>query len=525
MMILNRISFNTKLTILFLSVTLMAMSFLFIFDIYQSKQHNRKILLEESLVKANLIGDSSVVALTFSDKVGAQNILNRVVNIENIDQAILYDQMGEPFSIFNKTNAPIPTIVKAIEHEYIEDSLHIYHPIVYDRQFYGTLFLKISTSELDTFLQERFIALFLFSMFVMLFIYLGSRKLQLYITKPIVDLAQIVRQITINNDYSIQIQSHSSDEIGVLYEDFNKMLSNIEKHKKERNIALIEAKEHREHLEELTKELESRVKERTKELENSLNTLTSAQAKLIESEKMASLGNLVSGVAHEVNTPLGNAVTASSLINENSALLLTQLNDNTLKKSTLESTLLTLNETSVLISNNLHRAAELIKSFKKISVDQSNEDKREFEIGEYIKEIFMTFHNQIKQLPIEINIQTTSEIIILSYPGIIAQIISNLIQNSLFHAFDDGRDGQIDVYIKEDETYVIIEYKDNGKGIEPNFITKVYEPFITTKRNQGGSGLGLNIVYNLITQKLKGTIDISSQIGEGTQFVISIPKV
>jgi signal transduction histidine kinase len=520
----KKFSFNTKLTVLIQLITLLSLIIISIFDIFYANEHNKKSLLQESKTLSHLIGDYSVVPLTFFDQEAAKQLLKSLQEIENINQAILFDIENNLFSSYSKhQDFTIPNAISSFEFKFNDKELILFHPIVYDKQFYGTLYLNIDTTQLKKSLLNRLAGASIFSLFLMFFVFLISQKLQHYITAPILRLAKTAREVTLSNDYSLRIHTSNRDEIGLLYSDFNKMLENIDRNRNERDLAEQEAKIYQRHLEELASKLEERVQERTDALQQSLNTLQNAQSKLIESEKMASLGNLVSGVAHEVNTPLGNAVTASSLIMESATILKSELKENNLKKSTLEEQIDLLLETSHLISSNLTRAANLIKSFKKISVDQSHEDLREFYIGEYIQEVFLTFHNQLKTLPIQIDIDVQKHLLIHSYPGIIAQVISNLIQNTIFHAFDDGRSGKLQIRSKEKDGKLLIIFKDTGRGMDETLLKKVFEPFVTTKRHKGGSGLGLNIVYNLVTQKLQGNIDVVSKIDEGTTFSITMP--
>ncbi len=183
-----------------------------------------------------------------------------------------------------------------------------------------------------------------------------------------------------------------------------------------------------------------------------------------------------------------------------------------------------LNDSSQLLLKTLNYASGLIKSFKQISVDQVTNDVRIFEIKNYIQEIFLTNHNKLKFVPVKIKIQG-DDLEIKTSPGVIAQIFNNLIQNSITHAFENFTGtAKIIVKIKEEKDDLIIEYEDNGKGIKTDIKEKIYEPFVTTKRNAGGTGLGLNIVYNLVHQKLNGTLEMQTVENLGTKFTIKIPK-
>jgi len=256
----------------------------------------------------------------------------------------------------------------------------------------------------------------------------------------------------------------------------------------------------------------------------SIETLKKTQMQLVQSEKMASLGNLVSGVAHEVNTPLGNAMTGGSIIVNESKALLKQLEEGSLKRSTMEQGLHALNETSILLLKSITQAADLIRSFKRISVDQSVEEKRDFNLYHYIEEILLTFHNKIKKVPAHVLLEGDHDLMLKSYPGVYAQIISNFIQNTLIHGFENPpADPLITIRFYKDGDTLVLIYADNGSGMDEKVKKNAFDPFITTKRNAGGTGLGLNIVYNLVVQKLFGVISFTSQPSKGVTFTLTLP--
>ncbi len=328
--------------------------------------------------------------------------------------------------------------------------------------------------------------------------------------KPILSLASTAEEIASTQNYGTRVSYNSRNEIGSLYKAFNSLVKDTEN---------------------LTNNLELQVNIRTdelntktKQLEESLINLQQTQQKLIESEKLSALGNLVSGIAHEVNTPLGNAITGSSVIDKETQTLVEEFNNGTLKRSTMEKRLHIIQETSSLLSRTLNYASGLIKSFKQISVDQVTNDIREIQIKDYIEEVFLTNHNKLKLVPAKVTIEADDDLVIKTSPGVISQIINNLIQNSIKHGFDNYKgEAQIIVTLKEKDENLIIQYEDNGIGINEDIKEKVFEPFVTTKRNSGGTGLGLNIVYNLIIQKLKGSLEMTSTENIGTKFIITIP--
>ena len=264
---------------------------------------------------------------------------------------------------------------------------------------------------------------------------------------------------------------------------------------------------------------EFQLQEKAKQLEKTLYNLQQAETQLIQTEKMAALGGLVAGIAHEINTPIGVGVTAASLLLEKTAAFVSLFKSGTMKRSDLEKFLDMAEQSSRITFTNLNRAAELIQSFKQVAVDQSSESKRSFNLATYLDEILLQLSPKLKLAQLQIEIQGDRDLSLNSYPGAFSQIVTNLVMNSLLHAYEPSEQGQITIRFWQ-ENALIFEYADDGNGIPPENLSKIFEPFFTTKRGQGGSGLGLHIVYNLVTQKLGGTIHCESQLNCGTRFLM-----
>ncbi|KPU82014.1 hypothetical protein JI57_05010 [Psychromonas sp. PRT-SC03] len=248
---------------------------------------------------------------------------------------------------------------------------------------------------------------------------------------------------------------------------------------------------------------------------------------LVESEKMASLGNLVSGVAHEVNTPLGVGVTIASHLQDKTQYLLAAVKNNQLKRSELEQYCTDCDESCRLLLANLERAAKLISSFKLIAVDQSCDDVRVFKMSVYLQEVFLSLRHTLKNSAIAIAIEIDDPInepLIETFPGAISQISNNLVKNAFIHAFSKGsQEGKILFNLVYEKDTILLTVSDNGAGMTETVCSKIFEPFYTTKRGEGGSGLGLSIVYNLVVHQLKGCITCQSTIGKGSSFIVKLP--
>lgn len=319
---------------------------------------------------------------------------------------------------------------------------------------------------------------------VLLFVFL-QRSIQRKVIAPVVALSHVVREFSRKN-FSVRSPIRADNEIGELALHFNEMAGTIEKY---------------------SRNLETTVSERTQQL--------------IDAEKMAALGELVAGISHEINTPVGTAITAASFVERTAAVITEHVKDGTVTKTELVEFLSSMDEAMKLTLSNLSRASELVQSFKKISVDRTCDDRRVFNLGSYLSDIILSLHPRIKRTKHKIEIKCDNSLEIDSYPGDIWQIMTNLVMNSLLHAFPDpGKGGRIIIEAVKDGDDVIIVYSDNGAGISEENMGKIFNPFFTTKRGKGGSGLGLNIVYNLVTQKFGGRIECSSSPGKGATFTL-----
>lgn len=285
-------------------------------------------------------------------------------------------------------------------------------------------------------------------------------------------------------------------------------------------------------LKDLNANLEQRVSDRTRELDQSnaqmlrtMETLHKTQHNLIQSEKLASLGSLVAGVAHELNTPLGNALLAASTIQEKLHMLGTTISAGGLKKSVLDAFLAEIEQGSVLTQRSLQRAVALISSFKQVAVDQESERRRPFDLAQTATEVLETLTPNIKNKGISLISRIPAGIIMDSFPGPLGQVFINLVNNSLLHAFADNSVGSIHIaaMCSASDKQVVIEVCDDGSGIAMDRLDLIFDPFYTTKLGEGGSGLGLTLSHRIVSKILGGNIQVFSSPGKGTRFVMTLP--
>jgi len=261
-------------------------------------------------------------------------------------------------------------------------------------------------------------------------------------------------------------------------------------------------------------------------LQQTVRELQGAQKRLVEAEKMRSLGELVAGVAHEVNTPLGIAVTGVSHLLELEKKLEGSYQNGTMTSSQFKKYLKDSKEMGELTLSSLERASKLVSNFKKVAVDQSTYELSVFNVKEYINIVLGSLETLLKPINPEVTLHCEEDLLVNSHPGALAQILTNLVQNSLIHGFE--REGQnkisIEIFKEQDgKDELIIEYADNGHGIQPELREKIFNPFFTTKRNQGGSGLGLHIIYNIISHQLGGNVSCHEGKHGGALFCLNFP--
>jgi predicted ATPase/signal transduction histidine kinase len=360
--------------------------------------------------------------------------------------------------------------------------------------------------------------------------YIHEKQVRSILCIPIIGKADLLGIIYLENNVSPHCFSERVvDNVRTLLEqsavslENAELYTNLKRENEERKFA-----EHQ--LERLNHELERRVDDRTQaleksnaELEASIAHLRQAQDMLVESAKMASLGELVAGVAHEINTPIGVGLGAITHLQEQIVNVHQHFSKGTLTESGFEELIVIATESTRIIEGNLHRASKLIQSFKRVAVDQSSEHAVEFELVDYINEVIISLKPKYKHMKLGFDIDDSHKITVFHRPGHVAQLITNLLINAISHGFNQRTVGRVKISLRVNNDKVKMTFKDNGQGIPDDIIHKIFEPFYTTKRGDGGSGLGLHIVYNIVNQNLKGSISVASAVGKGTTFTVNFP--
>lgn len=399
-------------------------------------------------------------------------------------------------------------------------------------------------------------------------IFLFLHSFRKHLTNPLTELTQQIEELEIDDLAGVKLSIHNAqnNELNVMESAFNRLIAKVQESKQElekakvqlqfsndkldkHNLtleqevarktsilshAMIDLQQQKHQLEQQQKELTAEISKRQQkenelthkqlELEKMVDELNQAQDRLVQNEKFAAIGGLVAGLTHEVNTPIGIGVTATTFLAERIDVLEEAFVAKTLSQKSLESFISEMRQGASLLMSNLQRASELIASFKQITVDQASEAIRVINLKVYLNEIVHSLYPKLKKHKHTIQINCPDDIDLKIPAGAISQIFTNLILNSVIHGFEQRQRGLMTITVEDQGDMIKVEYADNGRGMGPEQLKQIFDPFFTTKREQGGSGLGTHIVYNLVRQTLDGTIEAKSVFGGGLRYDIIFPK-
>ena len=456
---------------------------------------------------ASMLSQSMAVPVWHLDRLGAQTFINSVMLNPDVASIVVQDTSS---GIFVKADRP-----DLMRGSLVQEA----RPILWDGEKIGQVTIQMSSHLIEqTFLKNlmKGAAAILLQLVISFFLLL--MLFQRLMMRPLQQLQLDVDHLGEGElDQPVQILRH--DELGKLALGVDSMRLRLGESMK------IQAN-HSATLEQRVAERTTALNDSNQELRDTLETLKNAQLEIQRSDRLAALGSLVAGVAHELNTPIGNSVTVASTLQAFSADFKIALEQG-IPRSTLTKYIENNTHASEMLLRNLHNAAELIGSFKRVAVDRTSAQRRNFKLDEVAKETVLTMGAFIRKKSYDVQIKIKPDISMDSYPGPLGQVITNLINNALIHGFDQRDQGKIliSAHILEDSLPASVELmiSDDGVGISSNNLGRIFDPFFTTKLGQGGSGLGLNIVYNLIVDVLGGHIRVESTPGEGTRFIIQLP--
>lgn len=512
------------------SLALILTSSIFIYSqvlIYEKKIFENAIILAEMLsknAKDDIVKNDNISEADNLQVLEATTIVTNahVYKVENDGELVF-------FASYNRTGrAPVQAMFHRIEElqnpQLIGGVLEIVRPVIYLDETIGYVYVRATTQSLEKMTMNATLVAILVVSIVLGMCFLITLRLQRTLTEPIHNLIDVVHIIAQRKDYSQRAKKTRVRELDVLVKAFNTMLGRIQAHIQAQKEAENEYRNLATNLEETVNQRTQALKEANQELIQTLEKLHQFQRQMVENEKMASLGDMVAGVAHEVNTPIGLGVTASTMMLDRLAKIKTDFENKNLKASSLEKFIAESEENLNIIYRNLNRSAELISSFKQVAVDQSSEIDREFSFTQLMDEVLLSLRPRLRAYEHKVNIECDPDLRIETKAGPINQIMINLIMNSILHGFENIEQGNITISanVADDEVLHLI-YEDDGQGIPEPLRKRIFDPFVTTKRGQGGSGLGMHLVYNLVTQALNGSITLTSEEGRGVHFSIVFP--
>ncbi len=496
---------------------------------------------------AEIIAYNSIVPVTFDQRKDLddedEGFLPTLEKIEEISHVHIYkyDEFSDElefFASYNKIHMPSLTpktnkVKFLTKPNFEEDYLEYAIPIIdknatnslQPNKPVGYVYVRFIMAHYDESLDNLIKYNVVIAVLVAVIAFAVSQYIQRKVLSPINRFIRDIQNITYSKSFEQKVESPDFTEMMMLADSVNTMLEKINRQILQYNQAEKEITELNQNLEEKVKSRTQALRDSNQELLDALEQVHQYQSQVIQSEKMASLGQMVAGVAHEVNTPIGLGVTASTMLNDKIEEITSMLEDKSLSAKKLEKFLYESKENTQIIYRNLSRAADLISSFKQVAVDQTADNIRSVEMEEFMREIIISLNPTLKKAHHEIKVQCDPGLILKTKPGPINQIIINLIMNSLIHGFKDTAQGEIHIKVSCTNNRCLIRYSDNGSGIEEKIKQKIFDPFVTTRRGEGGSGLGMHLVYNLVTQALNGNIEVFSELGEGAEFILEFPAI
>ena len=531
---MQSISLKRGLIVVVLLVTAIALGIGFTINVFSQVNQYQESMLARVTSYAKIVAGNARESVALDDNSNETRRLATLANSQFVQHVHIYrlePTSGELsfFASYNKEGlAPIPAKFSKIEQlsqaQINADFMEVAEPILLDNSVIGYVYLRGSTNEIRLFMWRSIGVAVPVFLVTLIACWIATIRLRRGITQPLEHIVDIASQIARDKNYTLRIPDSRVDEFNDLGQSLNIMLERVQHQIERQRRAEQEASQ-------LNAELEQQVTQRTKALRESnqellatLEQLHQYQGQLVESEKMASLGDMVAGIAHEVNTPIGLSVTASTLLQDKLAVMQEKFNEKRISTNEFARFLGDCDENLAIIYRNVNRAAELITSFKQVAVDQSSEVDRTIEIHSFMRDVLTSVKPRlldIEKFPIQVHAADNLEV--MTKPGPLNQILINLIVNSMVHGFDGKTSGHIEINFELIDDDLEITYRDDGNGVPFDIRKKIFDPFVTTKRGAGGSGLGLHLAYNLVTQVLGGNIHFFSEEQQGVEFIVRFP--
>ncbi|WP_404401553.1 HAMP domain-containing protein [Idiomarina seosinensis] len=531
---MQTISLKRGLITIVLLVTSFALAIGFSINVVSQVSQYQTSITKRVESYAKIVAGNAVQSVALNDNYGETRRLAPLANSEFVEHVHIYrlDPNSGDLSFFSSYNrdglAPIPAKFAQLEQldrpRWTPDYIEVAEPVKLDQNIIGYVYLRGSTGEVDQFMWRAIAIAVVVFIITIIVCWLISIRLRQRISRPLERIVDIVSQVARDKNYALRLADSEIAEFNELSDSLNIMLERVQRQITRQQRAEREASQLNAELEQKVTQRTQALRESNQELLTTLEQLHQYQSQLVESEKMASLGDMVAGIAHEVNTPIGLSITASTLLQDKLALMQEKFDENRISANEFSRFLSDCDESLTIIYRNLNRSAELITSFKQVAVDQSSEVDRTISVCSFMRDVLTSIKpRRLDPEKFPIDVQCPEELQLITKPGPLNQILINLIVNSMVHGFDGRESGQVTISFELMDDELEITYQDNGVGVPFDLRKKIFDPFVTTKRGSGGAGLGLHLVYNLVTQVLGGSIHFFSEQDHGVEFTIKFP--
>ncbi|MBE0376144.1 sensor histidine kinase [Pseudoalteromonas prydzensis] len=514
-------------------VTALCLSLSISISTYLDVKEQKHLIVDKLNILAEIIAFNAQVTVLFDDRKTEEQRLKSFEGIPLVKNIHIYaiDEISNKpvfFTSFNaKKTPPVPLRVDSIEQlkqpRITEDYIELIKPIMYEGNVKGYVYIRGGLERLNAYINKKILIDILLTLFVLVLVYFVAKRIQKRIADPIDQLSTLLQDVSKNHNYNARAEKTSITEINMLANSLNIMLTRtqnqIERHKNDKQ----EIKQLNQSLEEKVNQRTIALREANQELLTTLERMHQYQNQIVESEKMASLGQMVAGVAHEVNTPIGLGITGSTLLRDKLAEISQGFEQKTLTSSQLKRFIDNGIENLDLIYRNLNRAAELVSSFKRVAVNQDGELNSLVNMHELITNVMLSMRADLLVKAPNVVIHCSPQLMFETKVGPLQQVLQQLLSNSVIHGFSNNQNNEIEITVERNESSVIMTYYDNGIGVDKSIKKRIFDPFVTTKRGEGGSGLGMHLVYNLVTQALGGSVYFDDQNSIGTRFIITLP--
>ncbi|RUO26474.1 HAMP domain-containing histidine kinase [Aliidiomarina minuta] len=522
--------------LLLVSLLIATLTLLPVFAIYSTLQYQemRNILLQRADNYAELLASNAQHQMTddsFAWSEPSFEVISRSSFVQTL-HIYRYRESNAELSFhasYNRPGSP-PIAARFAEIETLSSpviegsSIEVIKPVYSTEGIQGYLFLRADMHELYNLMRLTAGSALLLLLLAIVLALSGSQLLSRYFTRPLNRTISTMQEVARTKNYSLRLADSDLIELDMLAHNFNTMLDRIQQYIRQREKADLYAHQLNTELEQQVQQRTEALRQANQELLDTLEQLHQHQGKQVEAQKMSSLSELVAGISHEINTPVGLAVTASSMMQDKLYDMQQAFARGEVSNTQFANFLSESNENLDIINRNVNRAADLVNNFKKLAVEHATESYVEVNLAQMLNDIIASADSSL--LPKDkfpVRLDCPPDINIRTKTGVWQQVLFNLLENSALHAFHERNSGEIRIQVSCNEFMVKIVYSDSGTGVPNDILHKIFDPFITTKRGSGNSGLGMHLVYNLVTHTLGGRITCKSEPGEGFVVIMECP--